>query len=49
MMNLVPVIDESQVDPNTAYPKNLVVVVVVVVVVAVVVAVIVALATLVAA
>ena len=33
MMNLVPVIDESQVDPNTAYPTNLVVVVVVVVVV----------------
>ena len=35
MMNLVPVIDESQVDPNTAYPTNLVVVIVVVVVVVV--------------
>jgi hypothetical protein len=33
IMNLVPVIDESQVDQNTAYPTNLVVVVVVVVVV----------------
>ena len=38
MMNLVPVIDENQVDPNTTYPTNLVVVVIIVVVVVVAVA-----------